>query len=71
MGRVILITATSGINPPPQTAHIAAAKTGAHGFAQLIAAEFASSGMTVNVIAAGLVDTPVTRTSGRLPTPAA
>lgn len=58
-GRIILITATSGINPPPQMAHIAAAKTGAHGFARSIAAEFASAGVTVNVIAPGLVDTPI------------
>jgi 3-oxoacyl-[acyl-carrier protein] reductase len=58
-GRIIFITATSGINPPPQMAHIAAAKTGAHGFARSIAAEFASSGVTVNVIAPGLVDTPI------------
>jgi 3-oxoacyl-[acyl-carrier protein] reductase len=58
-GRIILITATSGINPPPQMAHIAAAKTGAHGFARSIAAEFAASGVTVNVIAPGLVDTPI------------
>jgi len=58
-GRVIFITATSGINPPPQMAHIAAAKTGAHGFARSIAAEFASTGVTVNVIAPGLVDTPI------------
>ena len=58
-GRIILITATSGINPPPQMAHIAAAKTGAHGFARSVAAEFASAGVTVNVIAPGLVDTPI------------
>jgi len=58
-GRIILITATSGITPPPQMAHIAAAKTGAHGFARSIAAEFASAGVTVNVIAPGLVDTPI------------
>ncbi|HEX4210709.1 MAG TPA: SDR family NAD(P)-dependent oxidoreductase [Candidatus Binataceae bacterium] len=58
-GRIILITATSGINPPPQMAHIAAAKTGAHGFARSIAAEFAPAGVTVNVIAPGLVDTPI------------
>jgi len=58
-GRIIFITATSGINPPAQMAHIAAAKTGAHGFARSIAAEFASTGVTVNVIAPGLVDTPI------------
>jgi 3-oxoacyl-[acyl-carrier protein] reductase len=58
-GRVIFITATSGINPPPQMAHIAAAKTGAHGLARSLAAEFAAAGVTVNVIAPGLVDTPI------------
>jgi len=58
-GRIIFITATSGINPPPQMAHIAAAKTGAHGFARSLAAEFATVGVTVNVIAPGLVDTPI------------
>jgi 3-oxoacyl-[acyl-carrier protein] reductase len=40
-------------------AHIAAAKTGAHGLMKSIAAEFASSGVTVNVIAPGLVNTPI------------
>ncbi|HKV54789.1 MAG TPA: SDR family NAD(P)-dependent oxidoreductase [Candidatus Binataceae bacterium] len=58
-GRVIAVTATSGVVAPPQMAHIAAAKTGAHGLMKSIAAEFASSGVTVNVIAPGLVDTPI------------
>jgi 3-oxoacyl-[acyl-carrier protein] reductase len=58
-GRIIAVTATSGIVAPPQMAHIAAAKTGAHGLVKSIAAEFASSGVTANVIAPGLVDTPI------------
>jgi len=58
-GRIIAVTATSGILAPPQMAHIAAAKTGAHGLIKSIAAEFASSGVTANVIAPGLVDTPI------------
>jgi 3-oxoacyl-[acyl-carrier protein] reductase len=58
-GRIIAVTATSGIVAPPQMAHIAAAKTGAHGLIKSIAAEFASSGVTANVIAPGLVDTPI------------
>jgi 3-oxoacyl-[acyl-carrier protein] reductase len=58
-GRIMAVTATSGVVPPPQMAHIAAAKTGAHGLMKSIAAEFASSGVTVNVIAPGLVNTPI------------
>jgi 3-oxoacyl-[acyl-carrier protein] reductase len=58
-GRIIAVTATSGVVNPPQMAHIAAAKTGAHGLMKSIAAEFASSGVTANVIAPGLVDTPI------------
>jgi len=58
-GRIIAVTATSGVVAPPQMAHVAAAKTGAHGLMKSIAAEFASSGVTANVIAPGLVDTPI------------
>ena len=58
-GRIIAVTATSGGVAPPQMAHIAAAKTGAHGLIKAIAAEFAFAGVTANVIAPGLVDTPI------------
>jgi 3-oxoacyl-[acyl-carrier protein] reductase len=60
-GRIIgvTVTATSGVVGPPQMAHISAAKTSAHGLIKSIAAEFTSSGVTANVIAPGLVDTPV------------
>jgi 3-oxoacyl-[acyl-carrier protein] reductase len=58
-GRIIAVTATSGVVAPPQMAHIAAAKTGAHGLIRSIAAEFASAGVTANVIAPGLVQTPI------------
>ncbi len=58
-GRIIAVTATSGVVAPPQMAHIAAAKTGAHGLMKSLAAEFASSGITANVIAPGLVNTPI------------
>jgi NAD(P)-dependent dehydrogenase (short-subunit alcohol dehydrogenase family) len=39
--------------------HIAASKTGTHGFVKALAREVAASGVTVNVIAPGLVDTPI------------
>jgi 3-oxoacyl-[acyl-carrier protein] reductase len=58
-GRIICITAISGLTGYPNMTHIAAAKTGAHGFAKALAQEVASSGITVNVIAPGLVNTPI------------
>lgn len=58
-GRVVFITATTGIRALPELAHICAAKHGAHGLAKSLAAEFAPAGVTVNVIAPGLVDTPI------------
>ena len=58
-GRVICITAISGLTGYPEMAHIAAAKTGAHGVVKALAAEFAALGVTVNAIAPGLIDTPI------------
>jgi 3-oxoacyl-[acyl-carrier protein] reductase len=58
-GRVLFITATTGMRALPELAHICAAKHGAHGLAKSLAAEFAPVGITVNVIAPGLVDTPI------------
>ena len=58
-GRIICITAISGLTGYPNMTHIAAAKTGTHGFAKALAAEVAPHGITVNVIAPGLVDTPI------------
>lgn len=58
-GRIICVTAISGLTGYPNMTHIAAAKTGTHGFVKALAREVASSGVTVNVIAPGLVDTPI------------
>jgi len=58
-GRIICITAISGLTGYPNMTHIAAAKTGVHGLVKALAQEVASSGITVNVIAPGLVNTPI------------
>jgi len=58
-GRIICITAISGLTGYPHMTHIAAAKTGTHGFVKALAREVASAGITVNAIAPGLVDTPI------------
>jgi 3-oxoacyl-[acyl-carrier protein] reductase len=58
-GRIICITAISGLAGYRDMTHIAAAKTGVHGFVKALAREVASSGITVNAIAPGLVDTPI------------
>ncbi|MCL6559188.1 MAG: SDR family NAD(P)-dependent oxidoreductase, partial [Firmicutes bacterium] len=53
-GRIICVTAISGLTGYPEMAHIAAAKTGTHGFVKALAREVAPSGITVNAIAQGL-----------------
>ena len=58
-GRIICVTAISGLTGYPNMTHIAAAKTGVHGFVKALAREVASAGITVNVVAPGLVDTPI------------
>ena len=58
-GRIICVTAISGLTGYPNMAHIAAAKTGTHGFVKAFAREVAPFGITVNAIAPGLVDTPI------------
>lgn len=58
-GRIICVTAISGLTGYPNMTHIATAKTGTHGFAKALAAEVARYGITVNVVAPGLVDTPI------------
>ena len=58
-GRIICVTAISGLSGYPAMTHIAAAKAGTHGFVKALAREVASSGITVNAIAPGLVDTPI------------
>jgi 3-oxoacyl-[acyl-carrier protein] reductase len=58
-GRIICVTAISGLTGYPNMTHIAAAKTGTHGFVKALAKEVATHGVTVNAVAPGLVDTPI------------
>lgn len=58
-GRIICVTAISGLTGYAEMTHIAAAKTGTHGFVKALAREVASLGITVNAVAPGLVDTPI------------
>ncbi len=58
-GRVICITGLAGNTGYANTVHVAAAKSGVHGFVKALAREVASSGITVNAISPGLIDTPI------------
>lgn len=52
-GRIIFITAVSGLIGVPHMGHICTAKWASHGLAASLALEFAKAGVTVNVIAPG------------------
>jgi NAD(P)-dependent dehydrogenase (short-subunit alcohol dehydrogenase family) len=60
-GRIVAISAGSGVRPYPATAAYAASKAGVIAFMKAVALEGAPKGITANVVAPGLVDTPMTR----------
>jgi len=59
-GRVISISSIVGVTGNPGQANYAASKAGMIGFSKALAAEVASRGITVNVIAPGFIATPMT-----------
>jgi len=60
-GRIISISSVSAIMGNPGQANYGAAKAGIIGFTKAIAPELASRGITVNVVAPGMIDTDMTQ----------
>lgn len=59
-GRIIFISSIVGIGGQAGQANYAASKAGLHGLAKSLAKEFASRGVTVNVVAPGPIATDMT-----------
>jgi 3-oxoacyl-[acyl-carrier protein] reductase len=60
-GRIINITSVVGVRGNPGQGNYAAAKAGLIGMSKALAAEVATRGITVNCIAPGFIDSPMTR----------
>ncbi len=60
-GRIINTASVAGMTGGPQNAHYAAAKAAIIGFTRSLAWEYARSGITVNAVAPGLIETPMVR----------
>ena len=59
-GRIVTISSLSGMIGHRGQTNYAAAKAGLHGASKSLAIEVASRGVTVNVVAPGLIDSPAT-----------
>jgi 3-oxoacyl-[acyl-carrier protein] reductase len=60
-GRIVCISSVVGQAGNPGQANYAASKAGLIGFAKSVAQEVASRGVTVNVVAPGMIETDMTR----------
>jgi len=61
-GRIINISSVAGVTGDVQRAHYSAAKAGLIGLTKAAARELALSGITVNAVAPGVIETALTRT---------
>ena len=59
-GRIISISSIVGVTGNPGQTNYAASKAGMIGFSKSLAAEVSSRGITVNVVAPGFIETPMT-----------
>jgi 3-oxoacyl-[acyl-carrier protein] reductase len=59
-GRIIGITSVVGVTGNPGQANYAASKAGMIGFSKALAQEVASRGITVNCVAPGFIESPMT-----------
>lgn len=62
-GRIISVSSIAGVIGNRGQSNYAAAKAGLHGASMSLALEVASRGVTVNVVAPGIVQTPMTQTA--------
>jgi len=70
-GRIVSISSIAGLMGNRGQANYAAAKAGLHGASRSLAIEVASRGITVNVVAPGIIESPMTEKSfdpGRIKT---